>query len=66
MFEFAGSIPHIDSDAEDDKESIRSGRLMLSGDNGIIFMWWWVKYTLPVKNKEHPEKKRVMVFLFRK
>ncbi|KAL3275176.1 hypothetical protein HHI36_019946 [Cryptolaemus montrouzieri] len=25
MFEFAGSIPHIDSDAEDDKESIRSG-----------------------------------------
>ncbi|KAK9882428.1 hypothetical protein WA026_021459 [Henosepilachna vigintioctopunctata] len=24
MFEFAGSIPHIDSDPEDDKESIRS------------------------------------------
>lgn len=26
MFEFVGSIPHIDSDSEDDKESIRSGR----------------------------------------
>lgn len=25
MFEFAGSIPHIDSDEDDDKESIKSG-----------------------------------------
>ncbi|XP_063910546.1 uncharacterized protein LOC135127835 isoform X3 [Zophobas morio] len=25
MFEFAGSIPHIDSDEEDDRDSIRSG-----------------------------------------
>lgn len=26
MFEFVGSIPHIDSDEEDDKESIKSGK----------------------------------------
>lgn len=26
MFEFAGSIPHIDSDDEDDKDSVKSGK----------------------------------------
>lgn len=26
MFEFVGSIPHIDSDEEDDKESVKSGK----------------------------------------
>uniref|UniRef100_A0A6P7FJY6 Uncharacterized protein LOC114328738 n=1 Tax=Diabrotica virgifera virgifera TaxID=50390 RepID=A0A6P7FJY6_DIAVI len=26
MFEFVGSIPHIDSDEDDDKESIKSGK----------------------------------------
>ncbi|EFA01095.2 hypothetical protein TcasGA2_TC004018 [Tribolium castaneum] len=38
MFEFAGSIPHIDSDEEEDKESIKSGssnrkKLLMSGIN---------------------------------
>lgn len=28
MFEFVGSIPHIDSDEEDDKESIKSGECL--------------------------------------
>lgn len=27
MFEFVGSIPHIDSDSDDDKDSIRSGKI---------------------------------------
>lgn len=26
MFEFVGSIPHIDSDEDDDKESVKSGK----------------------------------------
>lgn len=30
MFEFVGSIPHIDSDEEDDKESIKSGKSFIS------------------------------------
>lgn len=29
MFEFVGSIPHIDSDEDDDKESVRSGKSCL-------------------------------------
>lgn len=28
MFEFAGSIPHIDSDDDDDKESVKSGEFL--------------------------------------
>lgn len=28
MFEFAGSIPHIDSDEDDDKDSSKSGKLL--------------------------------------
>lgn len=28
MFEFVGSIPHIDSDEDDDKESIKSGKFL--------------------------------------
>lgn len=37
MFEFVGSIPHIDSDEDDDKESIRSGEAHPDGINiGIL------------------------------
>lgn len=30
MFEFVGSIPHIDSDEDDEKESIKSGKITFS------------------------------------
>lgn len=39
MFEFAGSIPHIDSDEDDDKDSIKSGMcifVLLEGGHSVI------------------------------
>ncbi|KAH1018754.1 hypothetical protein HUJ05_006461 [Dendroctonus ponderosae] len=33
MFEFVGSIPHIDSDSDDDKESIRTARNSIYDQN---------------------------------
>lgn len=38
MFEFVGPIPHIDSDEDDDKESIKSGKRKVIGCVVYIFI----------------------------